>query len=286
MSRPPLKPTSRQNPTMKKPHFKEKRRSDRIALTLPIKLQGTTATGAQFEEYTTTVVVGRNGAQFGSKTALYPMQKIRIQNVRQQTEALFRVVGEVAGPDSDVTLWGVEALKPSLDFWGVYFPALGEGEEATARILLRCRKCKGQELCYLSEVETEVFSLAQRVHHHCKTCGDWTEWSRPEMGKEGEPREAVPKAREKKGRVHRRVSLRMQACIRTREGGEEVVGTANVSPGGLAVRSKKEYLKDVLVKVAFPYQPGGVNIFVLGRIVKVSTTEEPGTFLYGIQYLF
>ena len=77
----------------------------------------------------------------------------------------------------------------------------------------------------------------------------------------------------------------MQACISTREGDEEVAGTANDSPGGLAVRSKKEYRKDVLVKVAFPYQPGGANIFVLGRIVGISTNEEPGTFLYRIQYL-
>ena len=55
--------------------------------------------------------------------------------------------------------------------------------------------------------------------------------------------------------------------------------------GGLAVLSKKNYPKDALLKVASPYHQGGGNIFVLARVVRVAPTEEPETFLYGLEYL-
>ncbi len=264
----------------------DRRRSDRINIVLPIQVRGTGAKGVRFEEFTKTLEVGRNGAKFGSKLKLRPNQKIHIVNLRLDTKAPFRVVGKVPGPCTGETFWGAESMGLPFNFWGINFPPLQERQEATATILLQCGKCKTQSVSYLSDLEVEVLDLTQKVVRRCKVCRRWTRWHMPAPGTEGTTTASVPPDQVGDLRRHRRLSFKIVGCLQTHDGELEMVKTVNISVGGLAVRSKKEYLKDVLVKVAFPYQPGGVNIFVLGRIVKVSTTEEPGTFLYGIQYLF
>ncbi len=266
-------------------HLKEKRRSDRIAVAIPIQVRGTDVAGKRFEEATKTVEINQNGTHFELRTSLRPNQEIFIRNLRRDTESSFRVVGKVPGPNPSATYWGTESLEPTVDFWGIKFPPIKEAEQATARILLQCGQCKTQELSYLCYLETEVFSFSQRVHRHCQACGDWTEWENPEPGKEGEPPVAVPLPRGRESRVHRRLPLQMSAWIRTCEGEEEVVTTVNVSPGGIAVRSKKNYSKGSWLKIAFPYQPSAAITVVLGRVVRVSATEDPSVQLYGIQYL-
>ena len=77
----------------------------------------------------------------------------------------------------------------------------------------------------------------------------------------------------------------MRACVLTREGEEEIVETANNSAGGLAVLSKKNYETGSLLKVAFPYQEGKGNIFLLARIIRVAPTDLSEVVLYGIQYV-
>ena len=149
---------------MPKFRFKDKRRSDRIAIALPIQVRGIDSSGTGFEEYTKTLEVGRHGTKFGLKTSLQPNQMVIIVNVRHDTEANFRVLGPALGPDPSDTFWGAEGLDPSAVFWGIDFPPIEEGQEATARILLQCGKCKNQELCYLSDLETEVFGLTDRIH--------------------------------------------------------------------------------------------------------------------------
>ena len=195
------------------------------------------------------------------------------------------MVGKASGPDPDVIYWIAEQLDPSVAFWGIYFPPMEEEQEAAGRTLLECGRCKRQELSYLSDLEAEVFNYTQRVHHQCEACGDWTEWLNPEPGTEGRVPVAVPEPLETQRRLHRRLSLQMQVCLRTREGEEEVLATSDISTGGLAVRSTKKYAKGALLKVAFPFQRGGANIFTLSKVVRVSPTEKPSITLYGIQYL-
>ena len=276
-----------------------RRRSDRISVSLPIHIRGADANNKRVNEPSRTVEVGRTGTKFSLKAALKPNQKITIGNIRRETEANFRVVGKVSGPESKLVYWGAECLDSSANFWGISFPPPEEGDEAAGRILLECGTCTTQELSYLSDLETEVFSLTTRVVRECKPCAVWTEWFKPkpgteagtpgtgadaaESGKAGEA--ASPTSKPKANRASRRLSLKMSACILTREGKEEVVKTINISKGGLAVQSRTEYPKDAMLKVAFPYHAGGGNIFVLSRVVRVSPGEEKGTFMVGIQYM-
>lgn len=254
-------------------------------MVLPIRVSGKTGRGEKLQEYTKTVEVGHYGIKFGLKSSLRPRQRIRIQNVRKHAEAPFRVVGQIPGPDAAVKFWGAECLDPSPGFWGINFPPVEQIQDATTRILLQCRKCKTQAGSYLSDLETEAFALTKRAVLFCDTCRRWTRWLTPRPGPEaGTPRSILP-AKEVEKRANRRLPLEMVACLQSHKGNEEVVKSVDISKGGLAVLSKKSYPKDSFLKVAFPYTEGGGNIFILARVERVLTTEEPGVFLYGIQFL-
>ncbi len=240
------------------------------------------------DEHTKTVEVSGNGVKFGLKATLHSNQKIRILNVRSDAEAPFRVVGQVPGPVPNETFWGAECLESCPGFWGVYFPPREEGQEAAARIVLACANCKSQELCYLSDLETQVFGLTERVSRRCNACGDWTEWFRadPAVQTEAPATTVAGRERSTEARRYRRTPLKVSVCLQKHEGEEKVLKTVNISRGGLAVRSKKHYPKGCLLKVALPYRAGGTNVFVIGEVVRTATTEEPGVLLYGIQYLY
>ena len=245
------------------PRMVEKRRSDRVTMALPIQVQGTDLNGANFEEFTRTVEIGLNGAKFSLKRLLAATQKIEILNVRQGGQGPFRVVGQVSSPDFPGIFWGAECVGLSPSFWGIHFPPVQEAREAAARMLLQCTECKSQAVSYLSDLETEVFDLTQRIVRFCDPCRRWTEWQRAPAEAEESVSPAAAPAAGSDLRKHRRLPVQMTACLQGRKAEEEVVKSVNISTGGLAVLSKKGYPKGSLLKVAFPYQKGGSNIFVL-----------------------
>ena len=261
----------------------EKRRSDRVAIALPIRVRGTDLTGRDFEEFTKTVEIGLNGAKFSLKRLLRANQKIEILNVRQGVRVPFRVVGQVSAPDSDGIFWGAECVGLSPSFWGIHFPPVQEAQEAAARMLLQCTECNSQAVSYLSDLETEVFDLTQRIVRFCDPCQRWREWQKAPAEAQASVSPAAAPAPGSEQRKHRRLPIQMTACIQSRE--EEVVKTINISTGGLAVLSKTGYPKGSLLKLAFPYHKGGSNIFVLAQVARVSETGEPDLHYYGIEYV-
>ena len=276
----------------------ERRKSDRISVSLPVHVHGT-GDESGLSEPSKTVEVGRSGAKFPLMAELKPNQRLNIQNLRRETKAAFRVIGRVPGPDKTKTYWAVECLDSPTIFWGINFPPLQKGQEAAGRVLLKCVECDSQELSYLSDLETEVFGLTSRVLRECSHCNGWKDWIEPEPGTEAlgpappdpPPEEEKPQLEPPRPggkpsrRANRRLSLEMDACIQTRDGEEEVGRTINISKGGLAVLVRGDYPKDSLLKVAFPYNAGGGNIFVLSRVVRAVPSEEEGVVMLGIQYL-
>jgi len=99
---------------------KKQRRSSRRELALPIRVFGTTAKGRDFVEDCVCVKVSRYGAQIRLSHTVINDEEVRILNLRNQKEAGFRVVSQVSNPpDKPYADWGVEALEPDEDFWGV-----------------------------------------------------------------------------------------------------------------------------------------------------------------------
>ena len=265
--------------------FREKRRSDRIAIALPIQVSGIDSTGQSFQEYTKTSEVGLYGAKFESKRVLQANQNVQIVNLRQGTDGTFRVVGQVPNSDPGGFFWGAECVGLSPTFWGFYFPPLKKGQGEAARIVLLCEECRTQAMNYLSDLETEVFNLTGRVTVFCNTCQRWTQCIEPPRESGAETPSPISTANTSEMRTCRRLPLKMRACLQTREGEQEKVRTVNISAGGLAVLSKRNYPPGALLKVAFPFLEGSGNIFVLGQVARISSTEEPGLMYYGIEYL-
>lgn len=92
-------------------------------------------------------------------------------------------------------------------------------------------------------------------------------------------------ARTQNERKEARISAKFSAAIRHPFLGEEIVSTENVSPGGLCIRSVRRYRPETLVEVAFPYTPGGANVFTAARFVHVNPLAGEQAILYGLEYI-
>jgi len=98
----------------------KQRRSPRRELALPIRVFGTSARGRDFVEDCVCVKVSRHGAQIRLKHTVISDETLRILNLKNQKEADFRVVGLVTNPPgTPYADWGLEALTPDENFWGV-----------------------------------------------------------------------------------------------------------------------------------------------------------------------
>jgi hypothetical protein len=101
----------------------KRRRSGRVAIRIPVEVQGTAQGGREFQESTHTGVIGGFGAMIQTSQALEIGSEVLITNRFSQQTARFCVVW--AGEQLPDGFWeiGVEALQPLDDFWGVRFPS-------------------------------------------------------------------------------------------------------------------------------------------------------------------
>ena len=169
-----------------------KRRSDRIMLTIQLRILGNDATGKRFKEAARTFTLNRHGARIRTRVALQVGQVVRLINLVGETDAEFRVVGPLAPPSETGGEWGVECTNPELNIWGIKFPPLPEGESAYAKGLIECRRCHTAAFLRLSAVEVEVLNTAGILSKHCETCGGESPWGYAEkkLELEGSPVEA------------------------------------------------------------------------------------------------
>ncbi len=265
------------------------RRSDRIAVELALEVLGTDANGRDFFEAARTTLVAQHGAKIVMARKLAPQQEITLRCLGTGREAVGRVVGQTGAAEAGYS-YGISLLKPEPNFWGIDFPPLSESKDAVGRVVLECQACHFKEVAYLDEFELEVFEVNQSLSRHCKRCTDATVWKRSFGEPTAEPVKTPPPPvtsaeRPEKRREPRR-ELRVSACVRSKELGEDIVTTRNVSRGGVCFESSRRYAHGARIEVAVPYAQGGGNIFVTGRIAWAAQAS-PGTEtnLYGVAYL-
>jgi hypothetical protein len=270
------------------------RRSDRVYRELPIRVSGRDNEGQPFTEETCTLVLSRHGAKILLTRPLLPNQEVTIHCHETGQQSLARVAGRIGG-DEEGYYYGVELLERQSDLWGIEFPSADDADRAVGRLLLECGTCHAQELAYLDEFALEVLLANQRLSRPCKRCAETTVWqevTEPEghgAPAAGEPRAGLPPAAERRtrnDRRHVRLDLKVNACIRHPEGGEEVVPTKNVSRGGFRFASRTHYPVGSLIEAALPFTRDAANIFAPGRIVYAGQAPgEVGVFVYGVAYL-
>jgi PilZ domain len=269
----------------------EKRRSDRLMLTVPLRVHGSDPRGEDFIEDARTVTLNRHGARIQISRPLVAGQTIRINNLVSRREAPFRVVGPVSPRTEKGGEWGVECIDHKLNIWGIQFPPV-TAEEADSTALLECRNCHNIAVFHLSLVEVEVLETSGLLTKPCESCKKTTTWGYAErqvaMG--APPGEAAMMAEAGKSvsgpdqRRHRRVSLQLPVLVRDYYGGVEITKSENVSKGGFCFISDKDHLVGEGVLVACPYSASEHSIEVHAKIVRRTEVRGTRQKVYGVRY--
>jgi len=271
------------------------RRSDRIAIDLPLKVIGADAEGRQFIAQACTISISRYGATIAIRQKLIPEQELLLLKMDTKEEAEVRVVGHIRQLSEGGDAYGVALLNPEKDLWHVEFPALMRPEEALASVVLECGRCHCQRVAHLSDVELEVFGAGQGLMLDCKVCANSTIWRQPSGEPPSELRgqhvEIRPQSKQSKPprhpsqneRRHVRAQVNLPACIRHSDL-EEVVTCEDASRGGIRLRGRKRYVEGVVAEIAMPYSATAGNIFVPARIVYCLELPD-GSFRHGLNYI-
>lgn len=261
------------------------RQGDRISVALPVQVSGTDLFGDAFHCEGRTEVISQNGAKILLRQNLSADQEITVRCLETGKEATARVVGRINGKQKQSS-YGILLLEPERSPWGINFPPRGDSAAAVGRIVLECLACRTRELAYLDGFELEVLESNRVLSRYCNACRDVSTWRKPfdAVPPGQDSPSATPERREEKRREARR-ELRVIACVRSREFGEDLVKVRNVSRSGLCFETRRAYENGWEIQVAIPYSSGGGNIFLPARIARVQALNQEVLNLCGVAYV-
>jgi hypothetical protein len=265
---------------------RKSRQGDRISVVLPIQVTGTSLLGDVFQCEGQTELVSQNGAKILVQQKLSSQQEITVRCLETGKEAPARVVGRVNGKKKQNS-YGISLLEPPGTLWGIDFPPRGDSVGAVGRTVLECLACHTRELAYLDGFELEVLESNGDLARYCKRCRDSTTWKKSFDSVSSPPANslAIPeKEKSEERRREARRDLRVIACIRSKEFGEDLVRARNVSRSGLCFESRRAYEQAWEIQVAIPYSSGGGNIFMPARIARVQSLVQDDLNLCGVAY--
>jgi c-di-GMP-binding flagellar brake protein YcgR len=98
-----------------------RRRSQRVLMTIPVRVSGQTGVGLPFEEETHTRAISAHGALILVSAQVNRGQRLTLSNARTKA-ALECVVAHIDRHQSDHPQVGVEFMLPNPIFWHVAFP--------------------------------------------------------------------------------------------------------------------------------------------------------------------
>src|SRR5216683_1419579 len=98
-----------------------RRRSQRVLMTIPVRVSGQTGAGSPFEEETHTRAISAHGALVLMSTQVYRGQRLTLSNI-QTKGALECIVAHIDRRKGEHAQVGVEFLLPNPTFWHVAFP--------------------------------------------------------------------------------------------------------------------------------------------------------------------
>jgi hypothetical protein len=157
------------------------RRSERVLLRIPIRVEGNDALGCAFEETSYTLVVNGGGGLIALWHELKPGGVIRITNIKSQVTCSFEVVMRAGRSLSGDPEWGVKCLELEVGICGVHFPAKTEEPAAgdLAYVLLECEQCFSREVAALTAKEFRGLTMHSSLPRPCRRCQTATGWTPP-----------------------------------------------------------------------------------------------------------
>lgn len=271
----------------------EYRRSERLLITTPIRVEGVDRDGHKFAEDTHTLVINREGARIYLKRRVAPGAIVAVSSSVGRRTCMFRVVGPTQPQAGEGGEWGIETLEPNSNFWRIGFPPASESEGQCAA-LIECRRCHGVKLSRLSLVEHEVLGTSGLLVKQCDNCGRSTSWSYKEpamslteidAGAALPPPDVLPEPPiTSNRRTHNRVALQLPIRVRSFYGAEEYTRSENMSRGGMCFISEQNHEVGEILLVTCPYEKGGHNIEVRGQVMRRREMHGTGRKIYGVRY--
>jgi len=264
------------------------RQSERVHLTLPIRISGAGEYGKEFVEEGHTVDVSRQGATIIVDCELRPCQSIKVERIGVSKEAMARVVGQIIRGTEGLR-YGIALVDPNVNLWGISFPAVCEGDKAVLRVLLKCVACGQLEVSYLNEFEAGLFLYHRSIARICGRCGGWTTWTPPRSPVEADSQRQrsryVLASGTRNQRLHDRIPVDAIGSVRHPTLGTEVVLVGNLARGGLSFYSTSSYPEGSRVEIAVPYTSKTPNIYVPARVVSSRKGLDNGLIEYGVSYM-
>lgn len=272
----------------------EQRRTERLTLSIPIRVMGTDLTGEAFTEDTKTLVINQAGARISLQARVAADDSVRIINLDNYNEADFRIVGPTRLSESVVAEWGVECSEPGRNIWGIELPPPLSREGPDAGALLECRACQSRGFWPVTLMEVEVLNSTGLINRSCTKCGKTTYWTYVDVGRRPRPfspSEAVapaPKEAETKKKMEKRrekrMGMKLPVFVRNAAGEEETAKSDNISKGGLAVSLAMDLKVGDQIQVICPYT-GSQDISQKGEVRQRARFDFGGKRMYGIRYL-
>jgi PilZ domain len=273
----------------------EQRRSERILLSIPIRVIGLDTSGEDFTEDTKTLVVNHGGARIALQHKVAADDSVRIINLENYNEADFRIVGPTRLAGQEVAEWGVECSDAGRNIWGIELSPPLSSVDSEAGALLECRACQTQGFWSLTLMEVEVLNSTGAINRKCTKCNKTTYWTyadvsrRPREFPPGEPVAPAPREADvKKGiekRREKRMGMKLPIMVKNERGEQEATKTENISKGGLAVSLAMDLMEGDKLSVVCPYTPGSQDIPQKAEVRRRATFPFGGKRLYGIRVI-
>jgi PilZ domain len=274
----------------------DRRRSDRLWLTIPLRVEGLDSKGQSVEYPGRAINLNRHGGRIQVPQELDRNHSIRLRSPIGRFESEFRVVETLADPGGNGLECGVECLNQEDNFWGIEFPSNEMTNAPEAKVLLECRTCHTIALVPLAFLEIVTLSTISMVGLECTKCSALTFWRYAEIRvpMNREPAGA-PSAMERRSnwiaslsetieRGHRRVYVQMQLGIRDCKGKSDVVRTENISECGFCFSAERQYSQGEIVTAAFPISSVTHFTQMPARIVREQVMEGSLSKMYGATF--
>jgi hypothetical protein len=219
------------------------RRSERVLLKIPIRVEGKDCQGNAFIETTSTLVVSREGGQIIISHLLEPGAVVKITNLNNQISSSFEVVGRTPKSLSGTPEWGVKCLKPEVEIWGVHFPTRAEkpSQADLIHVLLECEVCLSREMAALTMPQYRSLLAQSSLPRPCPKCEVTRDWRFGFIEVEVEevlpslpiPAASGPIPRGAEKRREKRLAVKLPLDVRLADGRTQTSTTENISKSGL-----------------------------------------------------
>ncbi len=259
--------------------YEKKRRSDRVQMSIPIRVRGMSAANKFFDEESATEWISKHGVMSRLHSLVELDSEVHVTCLKSNVAGNFRVAWVNARAQEGAYSLGLEVVETEGDLWGIHFPpATPEDEANTPSVWLQCQRCRESAKMPVPEAEVEYLSEGFLIAKPCERCRATTTW---EFGVEAEilPAEdgGAPIAMQKDQRGRGRVPMRTKIKITRRRFGTPVVDvceTTDVSRGGVCFLTSIGYEMGEELSVIVPYKEGDVAIPVPARVVRVEATKD------------